>query len=413
MFVFLLVLFSCSQTVFSQTNIPIWINLAGKTGSLGSADGSNSSVRFFTPSALAADTNGNVFIADTQNSRVRSLRPSGSNWVSATLGNPGQYPIGIVADNNSNVYVTTSVSSTVTQYSPSGGTWVANVIAGTAGLTGAVDDTNSAIRFNGPQGIALDATGNLYVADSANYTIRKLTPSGTNWISSTLAGVAGTQGTNDGTNSSARFYFPTALVVDNKSNLYVADSGRYTIRRIAPSGTNWITTTIAGLANSPGTADGTNSGIRFSYPIGMAADNTGSLYVADEGGSTIRKLTPSGTNWVSTTIGGFGIGGQFNQPRGISADGRGLLYVANTGAETIWMGAPQFSVVGGGVTNGIATVRWKSLAPLAYQVQYRTNITQTNWLNLGGAVTATNNAASITDVIGTNLTRFYRVVWLL
>jgi sugar lactone lactonase YvrE len=397
----------------AQTNIPIWFGIAGNPSLFGSADGANASARFYLPTALAADTNANVFIADTRNQSVRQIRPSGTNWVSSTLGIVGTYPYGIAADNRSNIFVTANFNSTVTQFTPLGAGWTNFVIAGSTGLTGTNDDTNAAIRFNNPLGIGLDPAGNLYVADSLSETVRKLTRAGTNWISSTIAGLAGISGTTDGTNSIARFYYPNGLAVDANTNIFVTDSVRYTVRRIFPTGTNWVTITIAGLSGTQGTNDGTNNSIRFTYPSGITVDAAGIVYVADEGNSTIRKLTPSGTNWISKTIGGLGIGGSFNQPRGIASDNRGLLYVANSSANTIWIGAPPFGNIRATATNGIATVNWTAFSGLGYQVQYRTNILSTNWINLGTAVNPTNAAASVTDTIGTNKQRFYRVVWVL
>src|SRR5579872_2023374 len=162
-----------------------------------------------------------------------------------------------------------------------------------AGLPpGFADGTNTDARFNSPGSVAVDGTGNLYVADSANHTIRKVTPEGTNWVVTTIAGLAGTPGSADGTNSSARFKSPHSLAVDSAGNLYVGDYFNDTIRKMTPVGTNWVVTTIAGLAGTHGSADGTNSAGRFYAPGSVAVDGSGNVYVADEGNDTIRKVTP-------------------------------------------------------------------------------------------------------------------------
>ena len=126
------------------------------------------------------------------------------------------------------------------------------------------------------------------MADTDNNTIRKITPAG---VVSTLAGLAGNFGSADGTGSDARFYDPSSVAVDSAGNVYVADSGNDTIRKITPSG---VVSTLAGLAGSSGSVDGTGSDARFSSPRGVAVDSAGSVYVADLGNHTIRKITPAG-----------------------------------------------------------------------------------------------------------------------
>ena len=125
----------------------------------------------------------------------------------------------------------------------------------------------------GPAGVAVDSAGNLYVADDYNYTIREVTPVGTNWVVTTLAGLAGNAGSADGTNSAARFNYPAGVAVDSAGNVYVADFYNHTIRKVTPVGTNWVVTTLAGLAGNHGSADGTNSAARFYYPDGVAVDS--------------------------------------------------------------------------------------------------------------------------------------------
>ena len=179
--------------------------------------------------------------------------------------------------------------------------------------------------------MAVDGSGNVYVADSGNYTIRKITPAG---VVSTLAGLAGSSGSADGTGSAARFYYPTGVAVDGSGNVYVADTGNYTIRKITPAG---VVSTLAGLAGSTGSADGTGSAARFYYPYGVAVDGSGNVYVADTGNYTIRKITPAGV--VSTLAGtagssgsadGTGSAARFNYPTGVAVDGSGNVYVADS-----------------------------------------------------------------------------------
>lgn len=178
-------------------------------------------------------------------------------------------------------------------------------IAGNAGW-GSADGTNSDARFWAPVGMAADKNGNLYVTDYRNDTIRELTPVGTNWVVSTLAGLPGVPGSADGTNSTARFNSPVGITVGPQGRVFVTDCYNYTIRMLTPVGTNWVTTTIAGKAGKYGSVDGTNSSAGFGFVYGIVADSNGNVYVADGGNGSIRKLTPMGTNWVVTTIAALG-----------------------------------------------------------------------------------------------------------
>src|SRR5204863_460010 len=140
---------------------------------------------------------------------------------------------------------------------------------------GSADGTGSAARFFFPGGVAVDSAGNVYVADSYNSTIRKITPSG---VGSTFAGLAGSYGSADGTGSAARFNFPSGVAVDSAGNVYVADSYNSTIRKITPSS---VPTPRAAVLAGIGSADGTGSAARFYFPSGVAVDSTGNVYVAD------------------------------------------------------------------------------------------------------------------------------------
>src|SRR2546429_602127 len=174
-------------------------------------------------------------------------------------------------------------------------------LAGNAG-PGSTDGTVSVARFNQPQGVAVDQAGNIYVADSFNNTIRKVTQAG---VVTTLAGLAGSSGSADGSGSTARFtlYYAAnsvpggGVAVDNVGNIYVADTYNNTIRKVTPGG---VVTTLAGRAGDPGigSADGPGSVARFYQPQGLAVDSADNVYVADSGNSTIRKVTTTG---VGTT----------------------------------------------------------------------------------------------------------------
>ena len=184
-------------------------------------------------------------------------------------------------------------------------------IAGSVGASGSTDGTGSAARFNHPVGVAVGANGNVFVAEVGNNTIRAVKPVGTSWVVTTVAGLAGSPGSADGTNSDARFNFTSGYyvgcgpAVDSAGNVYVPDAGNHTIRKVTPVGTNWVVTTLAGLAGVYGSADGTNSDAQFYCPLGLSVDSNGSIYVADTLNDMIRKVTPVGTNWVVTTVAGL------------------------------------------------------------------------------------------------------------
>ncbi|MDB5762915.1 MAG: repeat containing protein [Herminiimonas sp.] len=201
-------------------------------------------------------------------------------------------------------------------------------IAGSIDGPGSVDGTAALARFNSPRGIAFDLTGNLYVADYLNYTIRKITPAG---VVTTFAGKSGMAGSADGIGEAARFGGPFGIAADNAGNLYVTDLNA--IRKITPAG---AVSTLAGSANTAGSSDGSGAAARFNNPAGIAADASGNVYIADFLNNIIRKITPAGT--VTTLAGTAGVTGsadgtgaaaQFNRPQGIVADGSGNLYIAD------------------------------------------------------------------------------------
>jgi sugar lactone lactonase YvrE len=190
--------------------------------------------------------------------------------------------------------------------------------------------------------VAIDKKGNVYVADFGDYTIRKVTAAGE---VTTLAGSPGQSGSTDGTGSAARFFNPSGVAVDGAGNVYVADSENYTIRKITPAG---VVTTVAGSPGRPSYRDDTGSAARLGFPRAVAVDKDGNLYVASSSGySVIRKLTPGGK--VTTVAGtaaqvgsddGPGSAARFNDPEGVAVDAAGNVYVADSGNGRITKGTP-------------------------------------------------------------------------
>lgn len=275
--------------------------LAGKPGEPGTADGMGTAARFIEPTGLAIDATGALYVTDRLAQVIRRISPTGE--VSTFAGLAEQigtqdgtgpaarfaFPRGICVDRDGNLYVVSA--STVRKISPAG---VTTTLAGLADEAGYVDGTGTAARFTGPYAIAVDRAGNVYVTeftDSAHTSrLRKITPTG---VVSTLAG--GDSGYADGSLAAARFHTPRGIACDAQDNLYVADASNQVIRRITPSG---AVSTLAGLADSPGSTDGTGLGARFYYPGGIAVGATGNLYVAS--GTTIRQATPASAVRITT-----------------------------------------------------------------------------------------------------------------
>lgn len=270
--------------------------------------------RFFNPNGIAFDSKNNLFVADMWNHTIRKI--SGRS-------------------------VTT--------------------FAGTAGEMGAVDAQGAAARFSFPTGIAIDRKDNLYVTDQQ--TIRKITPDGT---VTTLAGAAGQRGYADGTGEEARFDMPWGLAIDEDCNVFVADSNNHVIRKITPEG---VVTTFAGNAEEQGIVDGPTDEARFEELRGLAFDGAGNLYVADwfgpggpiplEGSSVIRKVAPNGE--VTTIAGLFNPeleSAPFENAFGITVGPDGNVYVANP--RSILRVTPT-----GEITTVVASSMFSSLQALA------------------------------------------------
>lgn len=402
-------LLACVVAGFAATGIPLFAQtstapyafwtLAGRAGQAGATDGSASSARFNRPWGIAVDAQGNVYVSEATNHVVRKITPDGT--VGTLAGHAGQFgsndglgpaarfamtgpgpnasnplnsigPFGVAVDGAGSVFVADGNNHTLRRISPAG---LVTTFSGTAGTIGVDDGPVANATYRIPVGMAIDANGNLFVADSYNHVIRRITPAG---IVSTIAGFPGVAGTNDGGGASARFIHPVAVAVAPNGLVYVADSSNI-IRRLTPPtspGGVWDVTTIAGSAFTSGTVDATGADARFgsppvvsptglgtiSYPSyapvisggaflgqsykvgdlpGLAADAVGNVYVTDFSNNTIRRISATG---VVTTIGGATINGaadglgrdaRFFRPCGIAVDVAGTLYIADCFNHTI------------------------------------------------------------------------------
>ncbi len=317
--------------------------LAGTAGIQGIRDGVGAAATFYLPEGIASDGAGHLFIADTGNDRIRRVviatgavtTLAGDSHGSADgTGAAAAFsaPSGIASDGAGNLYIADTRNHTIRKTVIATG--AVTTIAGTAGVQGSADGTGAAATFNRPQGIAGDGAGNLYVADYGNNTIRKLVIA--TGAVTTLAGTAGMRGFDDGTGAAARLDHPQGLLSDGSGSLYVADTENSTIRRIVIA--TGAVTTIAGTANNTDITDGTGAAARFYYPAGIARDGAGNLYVADEGSSIIRRIaiassavtTVAGTGVMQGTSDGTAGAARFRFPRGVASDGAGNLYVTDT-----------------------------------------------------------------------------------
>ena len=325
-----------------------WTVFAGAP-TAGSSDGSGTAARFNQPHYLALDAASNLFVTDTGNSVIRRITPSGVVSTYGGVAGTSLYvdgvaplarfvaPMGIAAL-STNALLVTEVNSHTLRFITAARE--VNTAGGSTGLSGSIDAFLESARFFQPSGIAVDSNQNTYIADTANHTIRKVTLAS---AVTTIAGTAGQAGTIDGVGNAARFNRPRGLAVDRNNNLYVADTGNHTIRRISPDGN---VTTVAGLGGFSGTNDGSGTGARFNAPWGVAVDGGGTVYVADTGNHTIRRISPAG---VVTTIGGVaGSAGhaegnttraRFASPLGLALDSAGAIYVSVRDNNLIARGA--------------------------------------------------------------------------
>jgi sugar lactone lactonase YvrE len=244
------------------------------------------------PIGIAVGSDGAVFVADSGGNEIYRIAPGGAvTALSAQIGKTNfSEPISVAVDSGGNVFVANHGDKTILKITPAG---VASVFAGKPGASGNADGAGDEALFNSPRGIAVDAQNNVYVADEGNSNIRKITPAG---IVSTLAGTAGQAGKTDGPGLAASFRQPHGLGVDASGNVYVADTGNHCIRKITADG---VVTTFAGQAGQNDNIDGAGNLARFNQPRGIAVDNAGNVFVADADNRSIREITPDG---IVTTI---------------------------------------------------------------------------------------------------------------
>lgn len=298
----------------------------------GSTDATGTTASFNNPQKVAVDAAGNAYVADRSNHKIRKITPTGVVSTFAGSGTAGSTdgtgtaasfnnPYGVAVDANGNVYVADASNHKIRKITPAG---VVSTFAG-SGTSGNTEGTGTAATFSSPYGVAVDANGNVYVADRSNNKIRKITSEG---VVSTFAG-SGTLGDADSFyGPSASFRYPVDIAVDADGNVYVADNQNSRIRKITPTGG------VSKLSNS------SNAAVSFSYPNGVTVDAGGNVYVS-EGNSITMYTTAKTIIYLAgdyTTAGytnASGATARFNAPQGLAADANGNLYVADRNNHSI------------------------------------------------------------------------------
>ncbi|MFF2481308.1 S-layer homology domain-containing protein [Paenibacillus sp. NPDC058071] len=358
-----------------------WIQL----GVTGPVNGSNPG-EFTFPRAVAADSSGNVYVADTNNHRIQKLTLSTNTWsewkkAGGGAGNGlGEFssPYGVAVDSNGNVYVADTGNHRIQKLDISTNTWSEWKKAG--GGAG-----NGLGEFSAPYGVAVDSSGNVYVADAGNHRIQKLTLSTNTWSEWKKSG--GGIGSNLG-----EFSSPNGVAVDSSGNVYVADTGNHRIQKLTLSTNTWSEWKKSG--------GGLGSGLgEFSNPYGVAVDGSGNVYVADTSNHRIQKLTLSTNTWSEWKKSGGGLGnglGEFSSPYKVAVDNSGNVYVADSSNHRI----QKLEIAASSITDFASTAKSSTMATF-------------NWTAASGATgmiieqspAGTNTwTTATTGVIATNAT---------
>ena len=321
--------FTTSTNVSSVTGV---VTTFAGNGTAGYLDGTSTGAEFNTPMGLAVDASGNIYISDTFNNRIRKIATDGTVTTIAGNGTAGYVdgaaadaefyaPQGLAIDPSGNIFVADYGNNVIREITPAG---VVSTYAGN-GNAGFVDGAASKVAtFNGPAGVAFDPKGNLFVADRNNNMIRKISPAGGVSLYAGVLKPGYTNLTVDSVIGSwGAFTQPNGITADAAGNVYVADLGNNAIRQITPAR---VITTIAG---------GPAQTALVGYPAALSVDASGNIFISDEAGR-ILKLTSARILYVlagATNVAGYadgtGAAAQFSTPQGIGVDGSGNIYVAD------------------------------------------------------------------------------------
>ncbi|MFI5161036.1 MAG: NHL repeat-containing protein [Sphingobacteriales bacterium] len=335
--ILMLLLSMCFIVACGKKNKLVEVTTLAGSGTMKFADGKGTDASFSNLMGLAVDSGGNIYVADSRNNKIRKVSADGTVTTIAGSGKDGSedgkgssasffFPVAIAAGTNGNVYVADTHNSLVRKISADG------TVTTLLGRNQPVkkDLSDSLQKLDNPYGIAVGKDGTIYFTDWAKDLVCKITPDGK------LSEVAGNgaPGSTDGKAHAASFYLPEGIAVDDHNNLYISDCYNNTIRKIDSNG---VVTTLAGRAfkRNQGAKDGKGAAASFNHPCGIAVDKAGNVYVADVGNHKIRKIIPDGT--VSTFAGtgkrgatnGDAATATFNRPFGVAVDKAGNIYVAD------------------------------------------------------------------------------------
>ena len=340
--------------------------------------GPATAAQLFSPEGVAVDDMGNVYIADTNNNRIRKVDAAGIISTLAGTGEDGysgdggpaaeaqlSLPFSVAADGAGNIYI--AGNDRIRKVDAAGNI---STFAG-MGIRGYIGDGGpaAAARFNAPHGIAADAAGNVYIADTGNNRIRKVDAAG---VITTVAGtgVSGYSG-DGGPAVSANLHYPAGVAVDSADNIYIADTENHRIRKVDADGS---ISTVAGSAGFGLSGDGgPATAAEFVFPADVAVDNAGNLYIADTENHRIRRVDVRGyiATFAGTETHGFsGDGGpatlaRLDSPQSVAVDSAGNVYIADTYNHCIRRLRPKPRISAGGIVLATGTPAVSRISPNA------------------------------------------------
>ena len=347
-------LIGCLSSSGAGGTITTVAGTAGKAGYGGDAAAATSA-KLDNPRKIALDSSGNLYIADTVNNAIRKVTAStGIITTVAGDGTPGNSgdngvatnaalnsPNGVAVDSSGNIYIADTGNNVIREVSASSGVIERVAGKGTSGYSGDEGYATNA-TLNSPNGVALDSSGDIYIADTNNDVIRKVTASNDIIMTVAGSGSAGYSG-DKGAATSAKLTIPDSVAVDSSGNIYIADTGNNVIREASASSGDIAT--IAGNGTSGYSGDnGAATSAKLSIPNGVAVDSSGNTYVADTGNNVIREIVASSSE--IKTVAGTGTSGysgdngkstsaKLNSPYGVALDSSGDIYIADTGNDII------------------------------------------------------------------------------
>jgi len=325
--------FTTSATV---TGLIATVTTFAGNGTQGYMDATGTGALFNNPQGIAADKNGNLFVSDSFNDLVREITPGATVTTvagdqvlgyrdGAALSAEFYAPVGQAVDAQGNVYVADFGNNVIRKITPGGvvstyaGTGVAGYKNGAATAASLTSTSDSLCMFNNPQGVAVDAAGNVYVADRGNNAIREILTTGR---VKTIAGNK-VKGFIDATGGSAFFNNPSGVAVDANGVVYVTDQGNSSLRKISTSGV--VTTMVGNPIQSS----------LLNFPSAITIDKQGNLFILDEAGRVLEFMQPNVLYFIAGKanspglVDGVGAAARFNNPQGITIDGNGNIYVAD------------------------------------------------------------------------------------